>query len=138
MPMRPATGLMRNESAAAAISYDRDATGFVAAIGGTSAPVAAAGRLDRLVLATALVVVSIAFCYAAVTRAINDHFWMDEVLAVSAAGQETWARVWDAIWSGTDFSPPTYHFFLHGFVKAVGGADGRLVWRLPSIAAVYA
>ena len=136
--MRPATGLMRNESAAAAISYDRDATGFVAAIGGTSAPVAAADRLDRLALATALVVVSIAFCYAAVARAINDHFWMDEVLAVSAAGQETWARVWDAIWSGTDFSPPTYHFFLHGFVKAVGGADGRLVWRLPSIAAVYA
>ncbi len=136
--MRPATGLMRNESAAAAISYDRGATGFVAAIGGTSAPVATADRFDRLALATALVVVSVAFCCAAVARAINDHFWMDEVLTVSAAGQETWARVWDAIWSGTDFSPPTYHFFLHGIVKAVGGADGRLVWRLPSIAAVYA
>ena len=39
--------------------------------------------------------------------------------------------------SGTDFSPPTYHFLLHGFVQAAGAADGHLVWRLPSILAVY-
>jgi hypothetical protein len=62
---------------------------------------------------------------------------MDEVLAVSAARQPSLSRVWDAIWAGTDFSPPTYHFLLHGFVQAAGAADGHLVWRLPSILAVY-
>ena len=62
---------------------------------------------------------------------------MDEVLAVSAARQPSLSQVWGAIWSGTDFSPPTYHFFLRGFVQAVGVADGRFVWRLPSILAVY-
>jgi hypothetical protein len=62
---------------------------------------------------------------------------MDEVLAVSAARQPSLSRVWNAIWAGTDFSPPTYHFLLHGLVQATGAADGHLVWRLPSILAVY-
>jgi len=62
---------------------------------------------------------------------------MDEVLAVSAARQPSLSQVWDAIWAGTDFSPPTYHFLLHGFVQVAGAADGRLVWRVPSILAVY-
>ena len=62
---------------------------------------------------------------------------MDEVLAVSAAGRSSLAGVWRAIWVGTDFSPPTYHVFLHGLMKAFDAADSRLLLRLPSILAVY-
>lgn len=62
---------------------------------------------------------------------------MDEVLAVSAARQPSLPLVWEAIWNGTDFSPPTYHFLLHGMVRVFGAADNPLVWRVPSILAVY-
>ncbi|HEY5064838.1 MAG TPA: hypothetical protein VIJ04_08490 [Xanthobacteraceae bacterium] len=62
---------------------------------------------------------------------------MDEVLALTAAREPTLSEVWQAIWSGTDFSPPTYHFFLHGLINTVGAADSRLLWRLPSILAIY-
>jgi hypothetical protein len=94
-------------------------------------------RLDRATVAGLFVLISVGYFYAAISRSITDHFWMDEVLAVSAARQPTLSGVWEAIWSGTDFSPPTYHFLLHGIVKAFGNADSRLVWRLPSILAVY-
>lgn len=79
---------------------------------------------------------SATYLYAATARSITDHFWMDEVLAVVAARQPTLSGVWHAIWSGTDFSPPAFHYLLHGFVR-IFGADSRLIWRLPSIAAVY-
>src|SRR5262249_22997305 len=61
----------------------------------------------------------------------------DEVLAVFAARQPTLSGVWQVIWSGTDFSPPAFHFLLHGYVKALGIEHSRLLWRLPSILAVY-
>jgi hypothetical protein len=81
------------------------------------------------------ILISAAYAYAAISRSMADHFWMDEVLAVDAAGQPTLAAVRHAIWSGTDFSPPTYHYLLH----IIGGifGDTRLVWRAPSILGVY-
>jgi len=82
------------------------------------------------------VLISVTFFYAAISRSVSDHFWMDEVLAVTAAREPTLSGVWQAIWSGTDFSPPTYHFLLHGLTNAVG-ADSRLLWRLPSILSIY-
>jgi hypothetical protein len=91
---------------------------------------------ERAIVVGLFTLLSAAYLYAAVARSIADHFWMDEVLAVVAARQPTLSGVWHAIWSGTDFSPPTYHYLLHGFVQLFGG-DGRLIWRLPSIAAVY-
>jgi hypothetical protein len=93
--------------------------------------------LERVCIVGLFVVVSLAYVYAAFSRSITDYFWMDEVLAVSAAQQPSLAAIWHAIWVGTDFSPPTFHVLLHGLVEIVGGADGRLVWRLPSILAVY-
>jgi hypothetical protein len=92
---------------------------------------------ERTIAIASLVVLSVAYFYATISRSMTDYFWMDEVLAVSAAGQSSLSGVWHAIWSGTDFSPPTYHFLLHLFVKAIGAADSRLVWRVPSILAVY-
>lgn len=92
---------------------------------------------ERLAVLGSLVVISAAYFYAAIARSVVDHFWMDEVLAVSAAAQSTLAGVRQAIWAGTDFSPPTYHIFLHGLMKVFGAADNRLLLRLPSILAVY-
>jgi hypothetical protein len=95
------------------------------------------GSSERITLIGSLAILSIAYLFAATALSTADYFRMDEVLAVSAARQPSWAGVWQAIWTGTDFSPPTFHFLLHGLVQAVGGANGHLVWRLPSILAVY-
>ncbi len=92
---------------------------------------------ERAVIIGSLAVISIAYFYATISRSVVDYFWMDEVLAVTAARQPTLSGVWQAIWSGTDFSPPTYHFLLHGFIQALGGEHHRLLWRIPSILAVY-
>ncbi len=108
-----------------------------AAAPGAIARKAAFGLSDRAIVIAVFVVVSVVYFYAAISRSVADHLWMDEVLAVSAARQPSLAAIWHAIWNGTDFSPPTYHALLHGLVKTVGGAGGRLVWRVPSIVAVY-
>ncbi len=92
---------------------------------------------DRAVIIGALAVISAAYFYATISHSVVDYFWMDEVLAVTAARQPTLSGVWHAIWSGTDFSPPALHFLLHGFIAALAGEHHRLVWRLPSILAVY-
>jgi hypothetical protein len=95
------------------------------------------GSSEHITLIGSLAVLSIAYLFAATALSTANYFRMDEVLAVSAARQPSLSGVWQAIWTGTDFSPPTFHFLLHGLVQAVGGADGHLVWRLPSILAVY-
>ena len=97
----------------------------------------APGYVERAAIVGSFVLISIGYFYAATSRSIANNLSMDEVLAVSAARQSSLSQVWGAIWSGTDFSPPTYHFLLHGFVQAVGAAEGHFVWRLPSILAVY-
>ncbi len=97
----------------------------------------ALGDSNRTAILVSLAVISAAYFYAAISRSIADHFWMDEVLAVSAASQSSLAGVWRAIWAGTDFSPPAYHAFLHGLMKVFGAGDDRLLWRAPSILAVY-
>jgi len=97
----------------------------------------ASDRSERVIVAGLFGLISVGYFYAAISRSIAAHFWLDEVLAVSAARQPTLSGVWEAIWSGTDFSPPTFHFLLHGIVNVFGHADSRLIWRLPSILAVY-
>jgi hypothetical protein len=97
---------------------------------------AALAPSERAVVVGLFTLLSAAYLYAATARSIADHFWMDEVLAIAVARQPTLSGVWHAIWSGTDFSPPTYHYLLHGLVR-IFGAGSRLIWRLPSIAAVY-
>ena len=59
--------------------------------------------------------------------------WMDEVLAVTAAMQSGWSGVYRAIWAGTDFSPPTFHFLLH--VLPALPTHTLIVSRLPSVIA---
>src|SRR5689334_25099215 len=75
---------------------------------------------DRAIVVGLFTLLSAAYLYAATARSIADHFWMDEVLAVVAARQPGLSGVWHAIWSGTDFSPPTYHYLLHGLVQIFG------------------
>jgi hypothetical protein len=133
--MRP-TAVLWDDSAATAIAYRR-ITSEPAARRAPGAKTFGPDWFERFAVPGSLAVLSIAYFYAAVSRSIADHFWMDEILAVTAAGQSSLLQTWNVIWAGTDFSPPTYHFLLHGFVKAFGGADSRLVWRLPSIVAVY-
>lgn len=57
--------------------------------------------------------ISAVYFYVALTRGGHDPLWMDEVLAVTAARQPGFSGVWHAIWVGTDFSPPLFHFLLH-------------------------
>ena len=49
------------------------------------------------------VLISVTFFYAAISRSVSDHFWMDEVLAVTAAREPTLSGVWQAIWSRNRF-----------------------------------
>jgi hypothetical protein len=134
--MRP-TAVLWDESAATPITHRRIASASAAKLA-PRAKTFDATSFERIIVPGSLVVLSVAYFYAAIARSITDHFWMDEVLAITAAGQVSLRQTWNVIWAGTDFSPPTYHFLLHGFVKAFGGAaDSRLVWRFPSIAAVY-
>jgi hypothetical protein len=92
---------------------------------------------DGAVTIGTLTVISAAYLYAAISHSVGDDFWMDEVVAVIAARQPTLSGVWHAIWSAAEFSPPTYHFLLHGFIQLLGAEHQRLLWRLPSILAVY-
>lgn len=98
----------------------------------------AGGRSERAIIIGTFALLSMGYFYAAIARSTADYLRMDEVLAVSAARQSSLSGVWNAIWVGTDFSPPTYHALLHGLVATFGGADGHFVWRVPSILAVYA
>lgn len=109
------------------------------AIVGATVPRQEAGAIgaEHAVIVASLAAISAAYFYAAISRSVADSFWMDEVLAAFAARQSTLSGVWQVIWSGTDFSPPTLHFLLHGYIKALGAEHSRLVWRLPSILAVY-
>jgi hypothetical protein len=79
--------------------------------------------------------VTAAYFSSAILRSLHSPFWMDEVLAVTAAQQSNFAGVVGAIWAGTDFSPPTYHLVLHGILGLA--SNGLLVPRLASIVAVY-
>lgn len=81
--------------------------------------------------------VSAAYLGAAFKISSHTHLWMDEVLAVSAAQQPTTGLVLEEIWTGTDFSPPTYHLLLHALEWLTGPVEGPLVWRLPSIFAIF-
>jgi hypothetical protein len=92
---------------------------------------------ERAALVISFILISAAYFYSAVVTAISKPFWMDEVLAVSTARLPTMGEVWSAIWSGAEFSPPTYHFFLHALIRLAGAHDDHLVARLPSIIAVY-
>jgi len=77
--------------------------------------------------------VVVTYIFAACVRISHAPLWMDEVLAVTAARQPSLAGVWQTIWTGTDFSPPTYHFGLH-FLPGLD-AHTLAVSRLPSVVA---
>jgi hypothetical protein len=128
--------MLVDESAPTAMEYSRVASCPTVTILGMI-KILGSNYFERPAVTASLILLSGAYFYAAMSRSIADHFWMDEVLAVSAASQSSLSRVWEAIWAGTDFSPPAYHFFLHGFVRIFGADEGRWVWRLPSIFAVY-
>ena len=92
---------------------------------------------ERTALLMSFVLISAAYFYSAIVTAIAKSLWMDEVLAVATARLPTLGDIWSAIWSGAEFSPPTYHVFLHVLIGLAGTHDDRLVVRLPSIMAVY-
>src|ERR1700752_4877314 len=106
--MGPAARLMHDPNGAsrgaAALAFDGEARGVLTGFS-EGKPRNGFGGFDRLAIAASLLIVSAAYFYAAISRSIADHFWMDEVLAVSAASQSSLAGVWRAIWAGTDFSP---------------------------------
>jgi hypothetical protein len=56
---------------------------------------------------------------------------MDEVLAVWAARLPTPGAIISALYHGAEFSPPTYHLFLHYLSSVLGSS--YLVLRLPSV-----
>jgi hypothetical protein len=71
------------------------------------------------------------FLMGAIRVASRNYLWMDEVLAVWTARLPTVQAVWAALFQGAEASPPTYHLFLHGLMKA--GAESYGLLRLPSI-----
>jgi hypothetical protein len=81
--------------------------------------------------------ISATYFFAAITRSSVNHLWMDEISTELIAKQSSLAGIWSAIWNGLEFSPPTYHILLHYFIKAVGTGDDLLIWRIPSIVAIY-
>ena len=80
--------------------------------------------------------ISAAYFYAAIAKSRSTDLWLDEILSVSAARLASPTQIWLAIKNGSDFNPPAYDLLLHFFTRAVG-AHGHLVWRIPSILAVY-
>jgi hypothetical protein len=94
-------------------------------------------RLEQCALVFGFVATSLVYVYAAVSVAARSHLWMDEVLAVLISREPSVPALIADWWHGSDFSPPTYHLLLHALFRAVGQGDDRLVWRLPSIAAIY-
>ncbi len=59
--------------------------------------------------------------------------WMDEVLAAWIARLPAPGGIWDAVARGGEFSPPTYHLFLHAWSDLFGGS--ALALRVPSLLA---
>lgn len=96
------------------------------------------GDNDRISLPIILaaIVLFLAYCLAALYRAVHAPLWMDEVLAVTAAQQASASGVVRAIVAGTDFSPPSFHLLVHGLLAL--GAPALIAARLPSILAVAA
>lgn len=124
------------ENADAAMAPCRVAPQSAATVRDTA--VSRANHVEQRLVVASLLLMSCAYLYATISRSVADHLWMDEIFAVTAARQVSLHQVWNVIWAGTDYSPPTYHFLLHGIAKTVGDGAGRLIWRVPSIAAVYA
>ncbi len=80
---------------------------------------------------------SAAYFFAAITRASQARFWMDEVLAVTTARRADFTEIFKAIWAGAEFSPPTYHMALHLTLFDPALAHSLLAPRALSILAVY-
>ena len=94
-------------------------------------------KLSKSMAGLVLFLISAAYFYAVLSKSRSSELWMDEILAVSVARLPSLPGIWAAIWHGTEFSPPTYDILLHYLKQLVGEGHGRLVWRIPSIIAVY-
>ena len=116
----------------------------VTSLAARTAPGPSARRraVGQAALLAGALLLSAAYVYAGVAAGSRVHLWMDEVLAVSAAREPTLPLLLRDIWAGTDFSPPTYHVLLHAISRLAGGQggvlDGTLIWRVPSLLAVFA
>ncbi|NPT46120.1 hypothetical protein GNZ12_33335 [Paraburkholderia sp. 1N] len=93
--------------------------------------------LWRVLYFACVMALSIAYFHSAIEVSNYKHLWMDEVLAVTAAGQPTLVGVNAAIWAGTDFSPPLLHYLLHGLMYYADVFSAPLIYRVPSILSVY-
>ncbi|QGM46672.1 glycosyltransferase family 39 protein [Methylocystis heyeri] len=94
-------------------------------------------RVEFVVVAAAFLWISWVYVSATYAIAATKGLWMDEALAVSTAKLHSFSEISSAIWNGAEFSPPTYHFFLHLFMDLFGETGALLAPRLPSIVAVY-
>lgn len=74
------------------------------------------------------------FVAAQLRLAMRRPLWMDEVLCVWVVRLPSAAAVRSALLHGAEFSPPTYHLFLHALASIAGSS--YLVLRLPSILAI--
>ena len=86
--------------------------------------------------ATAGVLLAVLLCLYVVTALRTSAvraLWMDEVLAAWIARLPAPGGIWDAVAHGGEFSPPTYHLFLHAWSALFGGS--ALALRAPSLLA---
>jgi len=94
-------------------------------------PVGQTKSVPAFVFYVAMAASASLYLASAIHSASQTPFWMDEVLTYIVATQPSMAEVWRAIWTGTDFSPPTFHWLLHGFPGLESHA--LIVARLPGI-----
>lgn len=86
--------------------------------------------LTHVLLAAYLVCFVAAECRVAARKPL----WMDEVLCVWVVRLPSVQAIRSALFHGAEFSPPTYHLFLHALASIAGSS--YLVLRLPSILAI--
>jgi len=89
---------------------------------------------DKLFSTLAFIAISSFYFVSAVHAAITTSFWMDEVLALTAAERPNISGVVAVIWAGTDYCPPTYHILLHAVAQF---SHSALMYRLLSILAIF-
>ncbi|MBV8898300.1 MAG: glycosyltransferase family 39 protein [Acidobacteriaceae bacterium] len=91
------------------------------------------GKLQSLTYAL-LVLFFVCFVAAQFSLAMRKPLWMDEVLCVWVVRLPSVQAVCSALFHGAEFSPPTYHLFLHLLARIAGSS--YFVLRLPSVLAI--
>jgi hypothetical protein len=77
------------------------------------------------------------YFFSAIQACLKKGLWSDEVLSVMIYRLENFSSINAAVWQGADYSPPTYHYIIHVYLKLFAFLPELLVYRLPSIVEIF-